>query len=304
MPCYHPVRGIITSVNGKIKFLPKIGPIESAETKMTVPCGRCTGCREAHAKMWAIRCVNEISMHQQSSFITLTYADEHLPKNGTLHKKHLTDFIKRYRKKISPTKIRYFACGEYGDKLGRPHFHILTFGHQFDDREHYQGNLYTSPTLEKIWGKGFCPVGEANFSTAAYIARYVTKKITGDIADKHYVRPDLETGELIPILGEYSTMSNRPGIGYDWYQKYKNDVYPSDEIIHEGHPYPVPRYYDKLLERDNPDLYRRVKQKRIDTFETLDPKEFHWKRLLDKERCKQAKIKIHLKRKYEETAQC
>lgn len=288
------------SFTGKTKkFIPTTGRLPIHETLMTVPCGRCLGCRLAHSQMWALRCTHEMQMHEKSCFLTLTYAPDKLPKHGTLVPKHLQDFLKRYRDKYKDHKIRFFACGEYGEKLSRPHYHLLIFGHQFDDTEKLTSVLTTSPSLTKLWKHGFHSIGEANFATAAYIARYVTKKISGGAADKHYQKPCLETGELIPILGEYSTQSNRPGIGYDWYQKYKTDVFPSDEIIHEGRPYPVPRYYDKLLERDQPELYERVKQNRIDNFKELDPNEFHHKRLLVKETCKQAKITLHLKRQYE-----
>lgn len=300
MPCYHPIKGIMTSIDGKIKFLPST-QFQPHNVQMTVPCGRCIGCREAYSKMWAIRCVHEIQMHEQSCFLTLTYST--MPKNGSLIKDHLKNFLKHYRKWLSRkypgTKIRYFACGEYGEKLSRPHFHLLIFGHDFHDKEFLTSILTTSPSLKKLWKHGFHSIGEANFQTAAYIARYVVKKVSGSAADKHYQNIDLDTGEITPILGEYSTMSNRPGIGYDWYQKYKTDVYPSDEIIHEGHHYPVPRYYDKLCERDNPKLFEQVKKARTAKFEQLDPKEFHFKRLIAKEACKQAKITLHLQREYE-----
>lgn len=305
MPCYYPVTGIITSHNGKRKFIPKKG-ITHPDTPLTVPCGRCIGCRLENSKMWTIRCLNEMHFHEHNTFLTLTYAPEHLPKSGTLVKKHLQDFFKRYRKNTG-VKIRYFACGEYGDNLSRPHYHILVFGHRFNDEEIYKTSIkgdkyYISPTLNKLWPFGHAIIGEANMQTAAYISRYVTKKINGSQADKHYQGVDLDTGELVPILGEYATMSNRPGIGAQFYEEYKNDIYPSDEIIHDGKYFPVPRYYDVLLERDDPKLFEKVKQARIDNFEALKverPDEFKPKRLIQKEKCKQAQIALHLKRNYE-----
>nr|UXQ87955.1 MAG: replication initiation protein [Microvirus sp.] len=285
--------------------MPYNKPITIGETPMTVPCGRCIGCRIAHSQMWALRCTHEIQEHAQNCFLTLTYSPENIPKHGTLVKKHLQDFIKRYRKKfVNSHKIRFYACGEYGEKLSRPHYHILVFGHQFTDTVKLTSVLNTSEELSKLWKHGFHSIGEANFQTAAYIARYVTKKINGSQADKHYQAPCLETGELMPILGEFSTQSLKPGIGANWYEKYQSDVYPSDEIIHEGRRYPVPAYYDKLLERTNPELFEKVKQNRTDNFEELklqNPNEYNTKRLLEKEKCKQAKITLHLKREYEKT---
>ena len=74
-------------------------------------------------------------------------------------------------------------CGEYGDKLGRPHYHAIIFGVTFVDKKLWSirrgNNLYRSATLEKLWPYGFSSIGTVNFETAAYVARYVTKKITG-----------------------------------------------------------------------------------------------------------------------------
>lgn len=311
------------------KFIPKKNPTPSDGSSMSVPCGRCLGCRLDYSKMWTIRMVNEMHFHEQNCFLTLTYSPENLPKNGTLVKKHLQDFIKRYRKHLSdtlpwsfqqdpkypndstattwqPHKIRFYACAEYGEKLSRPHYHILVFGHQFADKKYYRtinGNtLYTSPTLEKLWKYGFSSIGEATMQSAAYVSRYVTKKVSGAQADKYYMSAPDKWGEQHKILGEFSTQSLKPGIGEQFYRKYKNDIYPSDEIIHDGKYFPVPTYYDVLLERDDPQLFAQVKKNRIDNFEELKldhPLEFSQKRLIQKEACKQAKIDLHLKRKYE-----
>lgn len=301
MACFHPINGAIgvDTVTGKRKFIPiQKGQTSPYDTIITVPCGRCIGCRIDHSKMWAIRCTNEMQMHKQACFLTLTYDQEHLPENGTLVKSHLQKFIKRLRKHISPLKIRFFACGEYGEKLSRPHYHLMVFGYQFPDQKNYflskgGDQIYTSATLTSLWGKGMATSGKACFQTAAYISRYVTKKLNGEAAKKHYQSTNLETGEVSPILPEYSTQSLKPGIGYDWYKKFHKDVYPSDEIIHEGQRYKVPSYYDKILERENPNLWETVKQNRIENFEKLDIKDFQWRRLLDKEICLQAKLTKH-----------
>ena len=94
--------------------------------------------------------------------------------------------------------------------------------------------LYTSVILEKIWGRGFCTIGEVNFETAGYTARYIAKKINGDKADEHYTTSHPITGDIIRLQSEYNTMSRKPGIGKDWYQKYTSDIYPSDFLIYKG----------------------------------------------------------------------
>ncbi len=112
--------------------------------------------------------------------------------------------------------------------------------------------VYNSTALEKIWGLGHVSVGEVTFDSAAYVARYCTKKINGDLANEHY-------GNRQP---EYATMSRREAIGRRWLEKYHSDVYPSNEVIHDGRKLKVPAYYDKWLEKNNPTLYDYVKQGR------------------------------------------
>ena len=161
-------------------------------TTMTVACGQCMGCRTDRSKEWAARIVHESQMHPENSFVTLTYDAENVPMDGSLNKQHFQKFMKRLRKHFSDKKIRYFHCGEYGEKLERPHYHACLFGIDFDDRvEHGAINSvvhYKSDTLEQLWGKGFCTVGELNYQTAAYTARYILKKMTGKQAEEHYMR--------------------------------------------------------------------------------------------------------------------
>jgi len=86
-----------------------------------------------------------------------------------------------------------------------------------------------------------------NFESAAYIARYVTKKVTGQRAAAHYERVSPSTGELVQVEPEFATMSRRPGIGAGWFAKYGSEVYPSDEVIVRGRACRPPRYYDERL---------------------------------------------------------
>lgn len=162
--------------------------------------------------------------------------------------------------------IRFFHCGEYGEQFARPHYHALIFGVDFEDKSLFKiqngSRLYVSPTLTKLWGKGHCSIGDVTFQSAGYVARYVTKKITGDAAKDHYWTDPDENGEIFKLAQEYTTQSRRPGIAYDWYYKFKEDIYPHDNIVIDGRHFPVPRYYDKLLEKDDPDLFEQIKLKR------------------------------------------
>ena len=88
--------------------------------------------------------------------------------------------------------------------------------------------VWRSPVLESLWTHGRTEIGSVTFESSAYVARYITKKVTGDAAAAHYRSVDSRTGEYIDRDPEYSTMSLRPGIGAGWYEKFKGDVYPSD----------------------------------------------------------------------------
>ena len=195
---------------------------------LELPCGQCIGCRLERSRQWAMRCVHEASMHDDNCFITLTYNPENLPPDCGLIKSDFQKFMKRYRRAFPGKEIRFYHCGEYGDANNRPHYHAVIFGHNFDDWMYLFDSpsgepIYTSPTLERIWGHGFVTVGSVTFESAAYVARYVMKKINGPLKEKidektdlkHYERVNAFTGEIIEVMPEYSTMSRRPS-DRDW----------------------------------------------------------------------------------------
>jgi len=260
MPCYHPVKGY-KGVNGGIAFDTKNG---YADFPIEVPCGRCTGCRVSYSRQWAARCIHEAQTHDENSFITLTYDEGHLPTGGSLIPKHFTDFMKRLRRSISPKKVSFFHCGEYGDDYKRPHYHALLFGHWFEDSKPVQGKSksgkqqYRSKILEKLWGKGYCTIGAVTYQSAAYCARYILKKKSLE----HYEQFDPDTGEIFQLQREYATMSVNPAIGKRWFEKYSSDAFPDDFIVVDGKKHQVPRYYDKLLKRKERETHDTIKSKR------------------------------------------
>jgi len=195
----------------------------------------------------------EASQHKKNCFITLTYAKENLPKNKSLVKRDFQLFMKRLRKKYG-AKIRFYACGEYGDLNDRPHYHSCIFGLDFADKQLYTVrdgiNLYQSEALDELWPYGFATVGEVTFESAAYVARYICKKINGKKAEAHY------QGKI----PEFSLMSRRPGIASSFFELYTNDIYNYDTVVLRGgcklHP---PRYFDKKYDEINPLQMRKVK---------------------------------------------
>lgn len=268
MTCYRPLTAyklLKRNENGKhiITFNRRDGVI--LET-LTLPCRQCIGCRLERSRQWAIRCAHEAQLHEHNCFITLTYNDENLPENMSLDVREFQLFMKRLRKKFG-SNIRFFHCGEYGEKFGRPHYHACLFNFDFEDKKLWKmqnGNrYYVSDSLNKIWGKGYCIIGDVTFQSAAYVARYITKKITGDDAEQHYEYVVPTTGEIIQKKPEYITMSRRPGIGYGWYQKFKKDVYPHDEVVINAKAVRPPKYYDGLYELEYPSDFKKIKHQRI-----------------------------------------
>nr|QJB19192.1 MAG: replication initiator protein [Microvirus sp.] len=259
MPCFHPLRAF-RSASGDVVFVERGDIVQTLD----LPCGQCIGCRLERSRQWAVRITHEASLHSQNCFITLTYDDDHLPSNLSLDHSHFQRFLKRYRKRISPLKIRYYMAGEYGDDRSRPHYHACIFGHCPDDLVLHSKSdsgqyVYTSDFLQSLWPHGYCSVGELTFESAAYVARYVLKKITGPLSSRHYEIVDVLTGELTARKPEYARMSLKPGIAAAWFGKYRSDVYPSDHVLSRGHEAKPPRFYDKLLTRLDPDLMELVK---------------------------------------------
>lgn len=207
--------------------------------------------------------MHEASMHENNSFITLTYNDEHLPNRSNLQHKDFQDFIKKVRKKHN---VRYYMAGEYGTENKRPHFHACLFGHDWEDKLYHQTTasgekIYTSKELDKLWGKGYASTGNVTYQSAAYIARYCVQKITGDLAEEHYKRYD-HLGEY-QLNSEYNRMSLKPGIGKEWIKKFESDVYTYDNVIVNGQITGPIKYYDKMYKKENEVKLEEIKEKRM-----------------------------------------
>lgn len=201
--------------------------------------------------------MHESQCHEVSSFVTLTYAAAPLSlryRDFQLFMKRLIDVHKRNQVKQGVSRadvksVRFFMCGEYGE-LGRPHFHACLFGLAFTDRKRCGLSpggtpLYRSALLERLWPHGFSSVGDVTFESAAYVARYTFKKVTGKAATEHYRAVDVESGEVIDRVPEFCHMSLRPGIGAPWFDKFWHDVMPRDYVVVNGVKASVPRYYSK-----------------------------------------------------------
>ena len=257
---------------------------EKGKFQIQIPCGNCLGCRLDHANDWATRLYCERKYHKDACFVTLTYNNQNLPHTEkgiqTLKKKDVQDFFKRLIKNTKIKGIKRFYCGEYGPKGGRPHYHACIFGYIPKDLKVYKVNhrgdiLYKSKELQKIWGKGFVTIGEMNYETACYTARYVQKK--AGIAPKttFWVLTTNEYGELerhkMKPHGkreeEFIEMSRRPGIGYQYWVDNKEIIKKQNGIMvktKDGTKLKrLTRYYKKQWEAENYEEFEKNKSEQI-----------------------------------------
>lgn len=256
MPCFSPLTGF-PRLGGGVTFN-KHDSYRGA-LPIPLPCGQCMGCRLERARQWAVRATHEASLYEDNCFVTLTFDDEHLPSDYSVNVRDLQLFMKRLRK--SHGKVRFMACGEYGDQGQRPHYHAILFGKDFSDRKLHTTNergdrVYTSDTLNSLWPFGFSTIGAVTFDSAGYVARYSLKKRTGKLAASYYSRFHPLTGEVVQVRPEFLVMSRRPGIGAGWLEKFKTDVFPSDEVVMRGARMRVPRFYDNQIPEEELEQYK------------------------------------------------
>lgn len=268
-----------TTRGGPLKLWPPLG----AETHM-LPCGKCVGCKSDRATQWARRCTHESKTWDWNIFITLTYDEENLPPQGFLQPRDLTLFWKRLRKNanghqrdphrnVRLTKrgteskqqhqpIRYFACGEYGEQNGRPHYHAAIFNLAVHDAQHTgfddRGEpVYTSDFLSKTWGKGRIEFGQFTADGAAYIAQYQMKKQARDLANAE--RNLRQTGRLNGKPEPFLRMST--GIGRDWFDQWHTDL-QHGYLTTNGFKSAIPRYYKERMKQRHQDEYETMELRR------------------------------------------
>ena len=188
-------------------------------------------CRIGHAREWSTRILHELKYHDSAIFLTLTYSPENLPKSGTLVKADLQKFFKRVRKQLEKTdrKIKYYACGEYGDRFNRPHYHAIVFGLSLgpDDQA----------LIKNCWTLGYIKSGTVTYDSARYVADYVQKKYSGPKNYLEYERKGLET--------PFAVMSQ--GIGLQYVMDYQEDLIKNMSITIHGAEVGIPRYYKKKM---------------------------------------------------------
>jgi hypothetical protein len=259
-----------------------------------IPCGQCIACRIIRRESWTLRLFHESLYHDETLFLTLTYDDEHLPYGGSLVKDHYQKFVRALRKKLRPQKIRYYVCGEYGGEFGRPHYHLVLFLSGVPDLVPVgltdKGNpRFSSEILEKCWGKGFLEIQSISPEALRYVCKHHVEKID-DV--EHYAHFDEATGEFVQVEPIFGHMSLRPGIGHEWFMDYWRDVYPKDFVSMGGRKIQPPKYYDRLLEKYQPEVWQEVLATRL--LVEHDPGESTMARLAAKAVCIKAGAKVKL----------
>lgn len=272
MNCFSPNYALfLGTVDGKkkIKFLPKRADLYSLHTLeakygkeniLMLPCGHCTACQLNYARTWASRCCMEASLYDSNYFITLTYDPFKYPSSMESSKRDVQLFMKRLRKQFHG--VRYFGCTELGEHTKRIHHHLILFNIEVPDikplgKRAREGYYFESKILERIWSNGFIDIGEVTFKSASYVARYCMKKrFDGNEAANCF-------------------MSTKPAIGYGYYLLHKDIIFKYDTVYGDfgsTNKAPVPRYFDKLLEKENPDALEQLKARRIskNQLSTLD----------------------------------
>lgn len=209
---------------------------------LVVPCGKCYSCKHTKVNDWAVRMQMEARKYKDNcSFVTLTYNDESLPKDGLLSKRDYQLFLKRLRKQLNNhygIKFRYFMCGEYGEKFARPHYHFIFFGvsTKFVD------------IIEKCWSMGFVKVLPVDFKCCKYVAKYCCKSL----AKYKY---DLDTGE---VHSEFVNMSRRGAIGKDYLMENYVNLYLDKGVKIGSFKYALPRLYRDYLNKIGCKKYSRL----------------------------------------------
>lgn len=273
VPCYHPLSGWYSrevNASGKRSVVFSQTSGLAGPVAVQVPCGRCIGCRLEKSRQWAVRCVHESQLHESNCFITLTYDEAHVPYGGSLCKADFQKFMKRLRRRFPRKKgdgILYYHCGEYGEQTGRPHYHACIFNFDWPDKVLWrltpQGHrVFRSAILEELWPAGFATSAAVTFESAAYVARYVMKKITGPKAREHYETIESLTGEIVQRKPEYTTMSLKPAIGKEWFKRYCAETYRDDSVVARGIEMKPPKYYDSLFEHVSAPEMARIKSER------------------------------------------
>lgn len=222
---------------------------------MEVPCGYCLQCRIRKVHEWAMRCDHERQYCKASCFLTLTYNDDNLPKNGTLVVRDLQLFFKRLRKNTK-SRFKYYACGEYGDKKERCHYHTLLFGFGFQKGQVDEFGYVRSGPIYEAWPYGLIHGGSVTYDSARYVAGYIDKKYFGDRQKNEYT----DRGLVVPF------QLSSQGLGLSFALENREQLEKALCLTRGGVKFPLPQYYKKKLGIEVSDFQSVVMSKQAHTY--------------------------------------
>lgn len=124
---------------------------EVATPFVAVKCNHCVICDDARKNDLSLRASFQVEQdHALPYLITLTYDNEHLPFDG-VDRDSVKSLIKRFKTyysryyKLDSSTLKFLVTSEYGE-LGRPHYHILLFGYDCNNKD----SLYRTRALYKL----------------------------------------------------------------------------------------------------------------------------------------------------------
>ncbi len=245
MSCYNPLTIQVKNPNTGNK------------RDVVIACKHCIGCLLDYQDDWKIRICHHASLTENNHFVTLSYAPENYPMDGLIYIEHMQDFHQKLRNEFPKSRIQMVYKGEYSPTNYRPHWHGIYFNLPLTDLVLNKTNqcgdkLYTSETINKLWGHGNEIIGAVTPQSAAYIARDLNKT---DKPNKAAQYKKTLSGIFVKDLKPIFQMSRRPGIAKKWIDIYMWDVFPSGTIIFDGKPKSAPEYYVRQLEKLSPDMH-------------------------------------------------
>ncbi|QXP07859.1 MAG: replication initiator protein [Arizlama microvirus] len=224
---------------------------------LEISCGQCMACRLQRREEWVTRLAQESIYWENMMFLTLTYDKNHLPENGSIKKVDLQLFLKRLRKNIEPLKIKYFACGDYGENTARPHYHLLIFGLSSLSSEDRQSVKDTWTLCQWNMLSDKETFGTVEVPSIRYVVGYIEKVVNGK--EEKYAYENIEK--------PFNLCSK--GLGKKFAQEHKSLMQEKGYTLIQGNKKSIPRYYKKILELENTESSYLAENKERETIEQI-----------------------------------
>lgn len=191
----------------------------------------------------------ELHDFDTASFVTFTYDDMHLARNGSLEKDMFQDYFDTLQHKVKREKginLRFFASGEYGTHTHRSHYHAILYGLNPDP---FDKNNYDRQIIAESWKK--CDkhmfdwnrydynknaINFVNRETCQYVAGYIQKKLKSFAAKKY---------EELGIEPPFKIQSKQLGLNYALQNA---DILRENKfVMYNGYKVAIPRYFREKL---------------------------------------------------------